>query len=124
MITLHKNKQTKKYLIHRLVAETFIPKIDGKNYVNHIDSNTKNNKVDNLEWCTQSENILHGYKLGNKIPPHQKKVIQLTLDNKNVEKYKSTAEASKITGIQQANISACARGKRKQAGGYIWKYIE
>lgn len=43
-------------LIHRLVAETFLVKIDGLNYVNHIDENKENNNIKNLEWCTNSYN--------------------------------------------------------------------
>ena len=54
----------KKYSVHRLVAETFIHKEKGKDYVNHIDGNKLNNCVDNLEWCTCKENIQHAYKIG------------------------------------------------------------
>lgn len=46
----------KAYRVHRMVAECFIPKIDGKNHINHRDHNRANNRVDNLEWCTQAEN--------------------------------------------------------------------
>lgn len=53
----------KKY-IHRLVAEAFIPNPKNKPNVNHIDFNVKNNSVKNLEWCTQSENILHTMRAG------------------------------------------------------------
>lgn len=52
--------------LHRLVAETFLLKIDGKDFVNHKDGNKSNNDVSNLEWCTKSENTYHAYKTGLK----------------------------------------------------------
>lgn len=51
--------------IHSLVANAFLPKIDGKNYINHIDQNPLNNFYKNLEWCTQSENIVDANSKGN-----------------------------------------------------------
>ncbi|MBR6538078.1 MAG: HNH endonuclease [Lachnospiraceae bacterium] len=59
IISLSKDGMRKKRYIHRLVAEAFINKPKGKKYVNHIDYNRKNNNVNNLEWCTQAENIEH-----------------------------------------------------------------
>lgn len=50
--------------VHRVIAEAFVPKVEGKEYVNHIDGNKLNNAVSNLEWVTNSENLLHAYRLG------------------------------------------------------------
>lgn len=57
VINLCKNGCRKAYSVHRLVAETFIPNPNNLPYINHIDFNTQNNSVDNLEWCTQKDNI-------------------------------------------------------------------
>lgn len=48
--------------VHRTIAKTFIPKMDGKDFVNHIDGNKTNNRIENLEWCTRNENMLHAYE--------------------------------------------------------------
>lgn len=50
--------------VHRMVAETFLDKEDGKDFVNHKDGNKKNNHVNNLEWCTRSENMQHAFENG------------------------------------------------------------
>lgn len=59
VVSLANNKVKKTFLVHRLVAEHFIPKIEGKDLVNHIDSNKLNSHVDNLEWVNNSENVKH-----------------------------------------------------------------
>jgi len=59
VVSLTKNKETKQKLVHRLVAESFIPNEDIKPYVNHIDTNRANANVKNLEWCTHLENMTH-----------------------------------------------------------------
>lgn len=61
-VCLSKNNIQKYYHVHRLVAEAFIPNINKKPEVNHLDCNKKNNHVSNLEWCTRSENAIHARK--------------------------------------------------------------
>jgi len=63
-VCLSKNGKVKKYKVNRLVAQAFIPNIDNKPFTNHIDGNKLNNCVDNLEWCTQSENMKHASMMG------------------------------------------------------------
>lgn len=65
-VDLKRNGQRKSQKVHRIVAEAFIPKVDGKPYINHKDGNPINNSVDNLEWCTQKENVNHALKTGLK----------------------------------------------------------
>lgn len=63
-VRLTKNKEAKIKYIHRIVAENFLPLVEGKEWVNHIDGDKLNNKAENLEWCTPSENIRHAFDTG------------------------------------------------------------
>lgn len=114
----------KRYFVHRLVAEAFIPNPDNLPEINHKDENPSNNCADNLEWCTHKYNSNYGTRpkrIGGK---HSKKVIMCDKNNKIIRIFNSVAEASMITGIHGGSISECCNGKkyRHSAGGYIWKY--
>lgn len=121
-------KDNKKYIkkVHRLVAETFIPNIENKPQVNHIDGNKQNNNIYNLEWVTNKENIKHAWennmckkRIGkeNKL---SKKVYQFDLNNNFIKEWSSVEEARKTLHI--SNISSVCNKKRNKAGGYIWRY--
>lgn len=101
-IVLMKEGVKKRYMCHRLVAETYIPNPDNKPYVNHIDGNRSNNCVENLEWCTQSENERHsvdvlgksmkGKSMKGKTAPKAVRCIE------NDTIYKSMSEAVRLIG--------------------------
>lgn len=61
-VTLSKDGKTTRFLVHRLVAYAFIPHNTDKPHVNHLDNDPLNNHVNNLEWCTHSENMIHAHK--------------------------------------------------------------
>lgn len=67
-VLLRKDGKTRRHLIHRLVAQAFVPNLAGKPFVNHRDGNKLNNADSNLEWVTQSENEKHAFALGLKAP--------------------------------------------------------
>ena len=64
LVTLNKNGQKTRKRIHRIVAETFIDGFNVKLDVNHKDGNKSNNCVENLEWCTRSQNVTHAFRNG------------------------------------------------------------
>jgi hypothetical protein len=63
-IKLTVNNKSRRVMLHRLIAEVFIENPNNYPFVNHIDGNKKNNNINNLEWCTQSQNCLHSVKMG------------------------------------------------------------
>ena len=84
-VTLSKNGKTKRYQVHRLVGQAFLQNPEGKAQINHIDNNPSNNRVDNLEWVSPSENMQHSLKQGRQIKPVSMAVA--VLKNKAKKRY-------------------------------------
>lgn len=118
-----KTKRTRK-LVHRLVAQAFIPNNDQcKTLINHKDENPRNNSVANLEWCTYKYNANYGTRNDRVAKSNYKPIQQLDLKTGLIiATYPSIKEAGLSIGIFQTSISRAARGKCKSAGGYGWRY--
>lgn len=113
----------KKYALHRLVAMMFLPNVENKPFVNHIDGNKINNKLENLEWVTCAENNFHAHKAGlTKV--YTRKIIQYDLEMNKLNNFNSIVEAAKKLNICSTSIKAVLYKKQNTAGGFIWKYLE
>ena len=121
-VCLCKNGIQTDKLIHRLVAEAFIPNPDNLPEVNHKDENKLNNAVSNLEWLSQADNLAYGTRIERIRSARSKAVQAFNAEGVLVSKYASINEAAEKTGLAPINISRCCRGIYKRSGGYVWRY--
>jgi hypothetical protein len=118
-VNLWKNGKEDTFLVHRLVADAFIPKIDGKDYINHIDGSRLNNHVDNLEWCNHKENNNHMFDTDLTSINHKIKLINETGQEFS---FRSKAKASEFLGRSHGYISRLLKDNKTETDGY--KIIE
>lgn len=138
-VQLYKDNRMKNIYVHKLVAQAFIPNIDNKPEVNHIDGNKLNNSVKNLEWVTSNENNKHKWSTGlQRFSEKQSKITkennqkyksrpikQLDLQGNYIRTWGNAHEASRQLGIDRSCISQCCNnGRNKTAGGYKWSFAE
>ena len=139
-VELFNNNGSKRLLIHRLVAQAFIPNPNNYPQVNHIDENPSNNAVTNLEWCTAKYNMNYGNgakkrhlkidytkpifkeiarKNGKKVSIP---VLQIDKTGNVINRFNSIKDAERNLGITNSHICECCKGKRKTSNGFVWKY--
>ena len=114
-VQLCKDGKVKNCRINRLVAQAFLPNPNNLPEVNHKDENSKNNNVENLEWCSRQYNV--DYSLS-------KAVIGIDKVSGLILEFPSTREAERQTGISKGNICGCLKARQKSAGGYYWMYSD
>lgn len=128
------NRSGRTHRVHKLVATAFIPNPESKPCIDHINGNRRDNRVENLRWCTHKENsnfkIAHERMLRN-APwrgkygadiPWSRAVFQYDKEGNLIQEFGGVLEASRKTEINHRYISATCRGEQKTAGGFVWKY--
>jgi hypothetical protein len=117
-VNLYKNSKSTAKIIHRLVAQAFIPNDNNKPQVNHIDGNKLNNKVSNLEWMSNSENQKHAYSLGLQPSRAGESNNKATITDKDVTRLKllynsgkTTKEVSELIGVSLSIVRQIIYGK-------------
>ena len=131
-VHLSKNGKRDKPLVHRLVAEAFLPNPEGKSCVNHKIEGDEGKKINmvifnedgtideertTIEWCTYEYNNNYG----TRTEKTSKKVLQFTLSGEFIREWPSIQECAR-NGFNHGNICSCCRGKRKSADGFRWEY--
>lgn len=124
--TLSKNNQIKKHYIHRLVAEAFISNPNNYPCINHKNEDKTDNRVENLEWCTDKYNANYGLRnqkmTDKKIQKYGKAVIQYDMEGNFIKEYESLSLIQKEFGFCSNAISNCCKGKTKKSYGYKWSF--
>jgi len=119
-VTFYKEKIKSHILVHRLVAMHFIPNPDNKATVNHISGDKADNRVINLEWCTQKENIKHSFEVlkTNYSNRKQKPVLQCSTSGDTIKEWKNIKEVAEYYGVCYSAVNNAVIGYSDRFRGF------
>ena len=135
-VGLCKNGVHKQFFVHVLGMNAFMPNINNLPEINHKDENKTNNFIwvnedgtvdpdkSNLEYCDKNYNANYGTRNTRIKKAQGVEVNRFSKDGVYIDYFESAAEAERVLKIPNQNINKCCQGKRKTAGGYIWRYKE
>lgn len=121
-VCLTTNGKNKTFTVHRLIIGAFIPNPENKPFVNHIDGNKLNNNIENLEWCTQKENIEHAWKTGLAKAKKGEECYQSVLMEKDVLEIRKIGRSQTLMQLSlnyKVNIATISKILLRQR----WKHI-
>ena len=130
-VDLSKHNKIKTISVHRIVAVAFLEPVDGKDFVNHKNLNKHDNRAENLEWCTRSENARHAVVNGAMPGNGLRKTLMCCETGQTFPSSYQAAQWLNETKFQNSknfitlsnNIRSCCRGERNKCGGYHWKDV-
>lgn len=119
-ITRSENNKKYRYRVHTIIANVFVPNPNGFKYVNHIDSNKLNNSPENLEWCTNAQNVYHGWHSGNRTHKNRTKV-SVYLNGKLINTYPSIRQLSMDLQLDRHKVARILKGESNNC--YKYKFV-
>ena len=113
-----------KVSVNRLVAKAFISNPNNYKYINHIDSDKTNNSLENLEWCTNSENVKHGWHSGNRTHKNNTSVYVSDSDGNYIGNYTSIRKCAEALKLDRHKIARILKGElAADYLGYLFSYF-
>ena len=110
--------------VHILYANCFIPNPENLKYVNHKDSNKLNLELSNLEWCTNSYNVKHGWDSGNRTHKNKTKVLVVDKTDMNIRyEFNSIREVGENLKVDRHKVARILKGEITNHYDYLFSYI-